>query len=1237
MSCSANTKLFLIFTLFWVSTVNCFSQTCNDLRKKVDELQKLGKIKDAIKIAESGIEICKKEIGEDNPTYASFLNKLGLLYKEVGNYSQAEHIFIKALEIRNNLLGEEHPDYANSLHNLASLYKKMGEYTKAEPLLVKAIAVKRKIYGDDNMSYLSSITNLASIYKGMGNFVKAEHFYIQIISIIKKVYGEENSDYATSLNNLALLYELQAKYEQAEPLFIKAINIQKKAQGEENLNYARFIENLALHFNELAKYKQAEALFIQAINIEKKLLGEEHPDFAISLNNLASLYNKIGQYDKGETLLLQALQIKKNKLSEENQSYIKSIIHLATLYSENGVYSKAESLYVNTLNIQKKILKTEHPDYAISLNGLALVYEDQGKLTQAEALFIQALTIQKKVLGNYHPDYANSLIGLGLLYQKQAKYVDAEALFIQVLEIRKKILGVEHPHYASVLGNLAILYTDLGNYSKAEPLYQEALAIHKNTLGENSRKYAASLNMLALFYQKLKLNNKAELLFIQALTIEKNLYGEEHRNYSEILNNLALSYYETGAFAKAEPLFIQSLAITKKNLGEEHPNYAFLLSNLGLVYLDQGKYSEAEPLFKTALEIRLKIFGEEHPDYITSLHNIASLYREMGYNSKSEFLHLKTLDATKKVQGEECLDYSNTLHSIASLYEKMGNYTRADEMYSQSLSITYKNWKSNFSFLSTPETTSFLDGNLFSIELPISFLSRKTTGLITSDLFNFSLLIKNVLLSNNHFLEEAASKIQDTEVSTNWKQYKTLRLQISKKLQKSTSDQVDLNLLKDEVEVLEKKLMQKLPEFRNSIINNKLTWRDIKSKLKPDELAVDFVSFRYYDKHWTDSTLYAAFLIRSEWTEPKFVNLFREEDLSVLFENANNSIGINELYSSNNSLYNLIWYPMDSLLTGVKKVYVSPSGLINRVSLSAIPVPEGGHLNDRYDIQVMGNLRVLAEKKSITSTPSTSILFGGIDYNDEPIVTTTTTGNNFEVMDSTLRSLRGGKWTNLVGTAEEISHIQKIHSTNGITNRVYSKNNASEEIFKSIGNGKNPTPSILHIATHGFAFSTPENRPKNSDKLMQLSTGLDKSNVFKLTTDPLTRAGLVLAGGNKVWSTGDTYPNKEDGILTAREISNMNLRGCTLATLSACETGLGEIKGSEGVFGLQRAFKMAGVQHLIVSLWKVPDRETSEFMETFNNNWLTNKLPLREAFRKTQQLMSKKYKPYQWAAFVLME
>ncbi|MDV7396359.1 CHAT domain-containing protein, partial [Arthrospira platensis SPKY1] len=145
---------------------------------------------------------------------------------------------------------------------------------------------------------------------------------------------------------------------------------------------------------------------------------------------------------------------------------------------------------------------------------------------------------------------------------------------------------------------------------------------------------------------------------------------------------------------------------------------------------------------------------------------------------------------------------------------------------------------------------------------------------------------------------------------------------------------------------------------------------------------------------------------------------------------------------------------------------------------------------------------------------------------------------------------------------------------------------------------------------------------------------------FKWSDNPMMRSGLVLAGGNHAWQHGrPLYPGLEDGILTAQDITQMNLRNTELVVLSACETGLGDIQGNEGVYGLQRAFKIAGAQYLIMSLWRVPDEETAEFMEKFYRYWLEGKLPIRNAFREAQREMRRKYenKPHKWAGFVLVE
>jgi CHAT domain-containing protein len=186
--------------------------------------------------------------------------------------------------------------------------------------------------------------------------------------------------------------------------------------------------------------------------------------------------------------------------------------------------------------------------------------------------------------------------------------------------------------------------------------------------------------------------------------------------------------------------------------------------------------------------------------------------------------------------------------------------------------------------------------------------------------------------------------------------------------------------------------------------------------------------------------------------------------------------------------------------------------------------------------------------------------------------------------------------------------------------------------LQSIGQGKT-SPRILHIATHGFFFPDPQDTLKSR----QRSSGEEP--VFKLSDNPMIRSGLLLAGANHAWKTGKPLrPGMEDGILTAYEISQMNLRNTELVVLSACETGLGQIEGNEGVYGLQRAFKIAGAKYLLMSLWQVPDKQTQELMEVFYKNWLEGGKNIPEAFREAQKTMRAKYSnPFFWAGFVLVE
>jgi CHAT domain-containing protein len=191
---------------------------------------------------------------------------------------------------------------------------------------------------------------------------------------------------------------------------------------------------------------------------------------------------------------------------------------------------------------------------------------------------------------------------------------------------------------------------------------------------------------------------------------------------------------------------------------------------------------------------------------------------------------------------------------------------------------------------------------------------------------------------------------------------------------------------------------------------------------------------------------------------------------------------------------------------------------------------------------------------------------------------------------------------------------------------------AMEESFASLSGPL--SPSLIHLSTHGFYF--PDTLANENRKNITYTSGGDIQ--FRYSGDPLLRSGLLMTGANLTWKGLPGPDGMEDGILTAREVSNMNLMNTQLVVLSACQTGLGDVNGSEGVEGLQRGFKMAGAKYILMSLWKVPDNETTGFMVAFYDSWLSGK-NFRDAFHVAQVAMKTKYpgEPFKWAGFVLVE
>ena len=415
-----------------------------------------------------------------------------------------------------------------------------------------------------------------------------------------------------------------------------------------------------------------------------------------------------------------------------------------------------------------------------------------------------------------------------------------------------------------------------------------------------------------------------------------------------------------------------------------------------------------------------------------------------------------------------------------------------------------------------------------------------------------------------------------------------------------------------------------------------ITWDSVRQSLTSNQVAIEYMSVPLNE----DSTMYCALLLRDTCSYPDLIPLFEEKELLALV-NTSTEGKTNGTYSfdgNGQALQQLIWSKILPYVKQGETIYFAPSGVLHQVAIEALPFDETHTMGDKFNLVRLSSTREIVLNKS-NDTHTTASLYGGIHYDmtGEELL-----AESEQYFSSSLLASRGiendtldrGSVNYLPGTKKEVESIDKMLKDNHLSVQLFTMTSANEESFKAIS-GKHQ--NILHIATHGFYWS--DSTAQKKDYFSQRALRLDDNQPTLPAIDPLNRCGLLFAGANTALSghSADLPEGVQDGILTAKEISLLDLRDADLVVLSACETGKGEITG-EGVFGLQRAFKQAGAQTIIMSLWPVNDAATQMLMTEFYRNWITNHQPKREAFRNAQNTVRTQFEePVYWAGFIMLD
>ena len=904
-------------------------------------------------------------------------------------------------------------------------------------------------------------------------------------------------------------------------------------------------------------------------------------------------------------------------------------------YSGNNpiIVEKGEQLIIL---IEKNNLKIDSTIIRIRL-WTALGYSNMGNYIRSRDLNLQTIEISEKVFGKGHPDYALILNNIAGNYMELGDYKKGLEYNLLVLEIRETVLGKEHPDYATSLNNIALNYSDLGNYNKALEYNLLAFKIRDKLLGKEHPDYTMSLNNIGGNHLLLGDLDKALEYNLLTLEIREKVFGKAHPKYALSLNNISGNYSLLGDYNKALEYNLLALKIREKVFGKDHPAYARSLNNIAGNYLNLGNYNKALEFNLLTLKIYEKVIGKEHPDYAMSLINIAANYSHLGDYSKALEYNSLAIEIYEKAVGKDHPSYALSLNNIAFNYADLGNYNKALEFLTRSFDVSLNSFSKNKFGLTPAIQSSFKK----TIELSIQHLASLSCieSSMISTLHNKWLVINGIIGSDQEQLRRRIELSDDKVLKTLFDELTTSQFQLSKynelTLVERKENESKIILLEKQITELQSKLNNYSIGF--SEMNRTFASRDEVNNLKDNEVLVDIMRFPYYDfksNIWSDSIKYLVFISSSKDTVADYVYFHKGKELEEInFENyksqATNVDNKTELKDT--SFYNSFWKPIADKIGDAKTIYVSLGGVYNNINLNTLYNPETGkYLLEEKDIRIVNSARdfVLSkehEKKIYTT--NTAALFGFPDFNGNTTVAVDSTdflASTRDLNSFWLDSLtRGGLKANpLPATKIEVENISLTLKSKGWQVNSYLAENASETNIK-----KQESPRILHIATHGYFFP---DIPIDKDNNRFL--GMDRQQVVQ---DPMLRSGLLFTGANRTLKGEES--KGENGLLSAAEASLLDLRETELVVLSACETGKGEVKNSEGVYGLRKAFSDAGAQNIIMSLWKVDDKVTQEFMSRFYEIWLNDKTTIREAFNKTQLEIKAKYpEPYYWGAFILV-
>ena len=1074
-----------------------------------------------------------------------------------------------------------------------------------------------------------------------GSYRQADSLCGEYVSLFRKEGAKKDFFFSEILVYQAKRAAQEGQTDKAIEIQGEVVEVRRTAPDCTFLQWASAMSDLASYHSQKGDYDSAIATGNEAMRMLREKVGKKHQYYNIAMANQATFYSMRGQKgdaDNAVALGLAAL----DGLKKSTPEYATALNSLAVYYSLAEDWANANKISVKARKAAKKRLKDDPARYATVMNTQAVQLAKAGNYAEAVAYAREAKESFEKAGSDKTLAYAKLLNNMATFTSHRQNYVEAAQLLETAMPIIERVAGKRHPDYLRCVSDLAGVYRASGNLSQADRLANQVNDVNSDMDTGDNEKNARALSRQAAVFAS---NGN----FVRAIENEQKAFfffkeRDDKMGMAQSMGYLASYFAKQGKQDMAYQTAEAALEYFRQ-MGKRSTAFAQALNNTAIICYNANLFLKATDYGRDAMKMYEQIGDTATAIYARILANNALFSFSNGNIDDALEMAVKSVELQKRVLGDDHPENVKLMYNLAVYCSKAGMHDKATQLLKEATAMQAQFIRSSFLHLTSQERENFWQRKryVFQYAPMMAYMNPNSADMATMA-YNSMLFTKSILLNSEIDFRSIIRHSGDKELIAKFDRLESLREQLDGYYRLSVKEQkADPDRMKRDIYSLERTIVNECKEYGSFTDNLSIDAARVSQALADDEAAVEFTDIYVHGRGNT----YLAFILRKGQPTPKMVRLFSDDDLEeftyggkALAEALQSRQGIDSVYSDKR-LGGMMWQPLMKELCGVRRVFFSPSSLFYQLAVEYMPCDSAHRISDIYELHRVSSTKLLAMRTTEAAPVTKATVYGGLNFDmdlaqlkEQHNMRRATAATELMMAMAhfdTTRALDSlatrGSVSFLPGSMREAESVGEQLMQNGVETDMLIGDEGTEETFKALSGQQR---SVIHIATHGFYFS--------EDDLM-----LRKQKLVFLADDeedggnPLNYSGLLLSGANYVLNGGQLPEDIEDGVLTSNEIAHTDLGKTDLVVLSACQTGVGDIR-DDGVFGIQRGFKKAGAHSLIMSLWSVDDEATDKMMTKFYEKLMEGKSK-QQAFREAQHDMRQGYygEPFYWAPFILLD